>query len=84
MYLLEKILSSDDVFFFCEEVDSETLKVSESYRDKKRKRDDLEEEEIEEWYTVCTGFFFNAAIMKKVPGYVECHNGKFCGPPRKV
>tara|TARA_B100001989_G_scaffold252803_1_gene236287 strand:- start:1591 stop:1845 length:255 start_codon:yes stop_codon:yes gene_type:complete len=84
MNLLEEILSSYDDALFCEEADSETLTVSKNSPGKKRKRHELEEGEIEEWYTVCTGFFFDVTIMKKVPGCVECHNGKFCGRPRKV
>jgi len=85
MDLLEQILSSDDDAFFCEEADSKTLEVPKPSSDKKsKKNDNLEEGEIEEWYSVCNGFFFDIAIMKKVPGCVECHNGIFCGRPRKI
>ena len=92
MSILDEILSSNDDAFFCEKADvesplphvKESDQVSGILQNKKRKRDDLEEGEIEEWYSVCTGFFFDTTIMKKVPGCVECHNGKFCGRPRKV
>ena len=81
MDLLEEILSSDDVdLLLCEEADSETLTVSEEKTvQKKRKRDDLEEGEIEEESDhVCSnGFFFDTSIMKKVPGCVDCNNKRF-------
>lgn len=82
MDLLEEILSSDDNdLLLCEEADSETLTVSgEKTVKKKRKRDDLEEGEIEEEsYHVCSnGFFFDMSLMKKVPGCVDCNRNKFC------
>ena len=83
MDLLEEILSSDDddLILLCEEADSETLKVSEEKTvEKKRKRDDLEEGEIEEKsYHVCSnGFFFDMSLMKRVPGCVDCNNKRFC------
>ena len=81
MNILEEILSSDDDdLLLCEEADSETLAVSEEKTVKKRKRDDLEEGEIEEESDhVCSnGFFFDTSIMKKVPGCVDCNNKRFC------
>jgi hypothetical protein len=84
MNLLEEILSSDDNASFCEEADSETLKISNCFGNKKRRRYDLEEGEIEDWYTICTGFFFDSTIMKRVPGCAECHAGKFCKRTRRV
>jgi hypothetical protein len=83
MDLLEEILSSDDDVLLCEEADSETLTVSDK-ENKKRKRDDLEEGEIEEDSSVCSnGFFFDTYLMKKVPGCVECHSEKYCKRIRK-
>ena len=82
MSILDSILQFDDDLL-CKEVEEEAEKTSP--RSLKRKRYDLEEGEIEEeWYTVCTGFFFDISIMKKVPGCVECHNGRYCGRPRRI
>ena len=78
MSLLEEILSPDDDVLFWEEADFLVLTVSDK-ENKKRKRDDLEEGEIEEDSSVCSnGFFFDTYLMKKVPGCVECNSGKYC------
>lgn len=83
MDFLEEILSSnDDDLLLCEEADSEALVVSDNkkYENKKRKRDDLEEGEIEEDFSpLCSnGFFFDMSVMKKVQGCVECYSGRHC------
>jgi len=80
MSIIDSILKCGDDDLFAEEVEEKTIKTSSL----KRKRNDIEEGEIEEWYTVCTGFFFDTSIMKKVPGCVECHNGHYCGRPRRI
>ena len=82
MSILDSILQFDDGDLLCEEVEEKTAKTSP--HSLKRKRDDLEEGEIEEWYTACTGFFFDTSIMKKVPGCVECHIGRYCRRPRRI
>lgn len=69
MDLLEQIISSDDDAFFCEEADSKTLEVPKPSSNKKRKKNDnLEEGEIEEWYSFCNGFFFRHNRYEKSTG----------------
>tara|TARA_B100000214_G_C23750288_1_gene527365 strand:- start:220 stop:444 length:225 start_codon:yes stop_codon:yes gene_type:complete len=71
--ILEEILSSDDDVI----LDVKEKKIS-------TVRNDLEEGEIEEWYSVCTGFYFDPSIMLKVPGCVVCNSGKICSRPRRI
>ena len=84
MNVLEQILCSNDDVLFCEEAGSETLQIPNRSDEVHKTSKNLEEGEIDEWYSVCTGFFFDTSIMKKVPGCAECHNGKYCCRPRKV
>ena len=61
MSILDSILQFDDDDLLCEEVKEKPTKTSPLSL--KRKRNDLEEGEIEEeWYTVCTGFFLTLQL----------------------
>lgn len=59
--------------------DDDFFDVEEKHEDsslKKRKREDLEDGEIEE--RKCIGYYFDISVMKKLPGCIDCHNGKYC------
>lgn len=44
-----------------------------------------EEGEIMDWYTVCANsYYFDTAIMKRVPGCNVCLTGGYCGRPRRI
>ena len=80
MSILDSILQCDDDDLLCEKVEEKTTKTSPPSL--KRKRDDLEEGEIDE--ELCNGFFFDTSIMRKVPGCAECRSGHYCRRPRRI
>jgi len=85
MNLIDTILTDSDDDFFEEEEESETNQSTTKPPHIKRKRQELEEGEIDEvLQAVCTGFFFDTSIMKKVSGCVDCHHGHFCRRPRRA
>lgn len=43
---------------------------------RKYENDDIEEGEIVE--TVCSGFYFDIGVMKKVQGCIDCNMGRTC------